>query len=363
MSRLSRAADRFKRQVLAREEQAATTLIEQYGAVFQTLSQELDAVTAQIIELQKEGVEVTRNLIYRRTRLQSLIDQTEEQLTQFAQFAEPHITAEQAFAVERAQEHSRELVFTALGPLPDGIAIPSNFLRFNPAVVEKFIGRASNGSPLRELLETLAPDAVSSIEEVFVKGIVKGLNPREVARQLRDEFSVPLHRAMTISRTEVLNAYRETNREFYAQNDHVVTRWRWQAAFNSRTCAMCLAMDGTEFETRVSLDTHPNCRCVLVPVTKSWAELGFTGIPDRRSQPAQNGAEWFAAQPKATQLRIVGPAKLKRIEEGTLTLKALVGVRNDRDWGKSRHERSLRSVDAKTFTPKRGDWGIMQAKT
>src|SRR6185436_12814075 len=91
--------------------------------------------------------------------------------------------------------------------------------------------------------------------------------------------------------------YRETSREFYSQNNHVVERWRWQAAHNQRTCAMCLAMDGQEFQNKISLDTHPNCRCTLVPVTKTWKELGFDFPVQETSNRAEElGPDWFSKQ-------------------------------------------------------------------
>jgi SPP1 gp7 family putative phage head morphogenesis protein len=368
VSRLSRAADRFRRAVLAREEQAATILVDRYATAYQILSAQLDELTAKAIQLQAEGKEITRDLIYRRTRLQELLNQIEAQVEDFAQYAEAHVANEQRVAIDTAQANSRSLVVESLGPLPEGVGIPTNFLRFNPLAVEKFLGRASNGSPLRDLFATLAagsddiPGTVAQFENIFVQGLIKGANPREIARQLRNELQVPLHRALTISRTEVLNSYRETSREFYEQNDDVVVGWRWQAAFNARTCAMCLAMDGQIFKTQISLYTHPNCRCTLVPVTKTWAELGFD-VPERRSRPSQDGQEWFAKQDEKTKLRILGPAKLLRYNEGKLTLRDLVGVRSDPAWGKSRHERSLKSIEAGSYVPTRRDWGRLSRKT
>jgi SPP1 gp7 family putative phage head morphogenesis protein len=366
MSKLSRAADKFRRQVLKREEQASTRLVKAYGNVYTLLSSELNAVTAQIIELQKAGAEISENLIYTRTRLLSLLDLVEVQINEFSRTAEASVSLTQAFAVEAAQVHAASLILTAMGPIPDGFSVPANFTRFNPRAVEKLIGRSSNGSPLRELFSSLSVDPVTGlsmpekVQDIYVKGIVKGLNPLEMARELRDEFKVPLARAQTISRTEVLNSYREANREYYAQNTDVVERWRWQAAFQSRTCAMCLAMDGREFDTKVPMGSHPNCRCVLVPVSKSWEELGFEGIPDTRPAPGETGEQWFARQTEEVKLGILGPAKLARYNEGKLTLRDTVGYRNDSEWGPNRWERSLIQIDAKKHVQRGRNWGKMQ---
>lgn len=359
-SRLSRAANRFRSQLLKEEEKTGTALLEAYGPVYQRLSILVDGITAEVIQLQAKGEDISRNLIYQRTRLLSLLGQIESELLVFSAFGNAQVALSQAVAVEQAQAASQALIETALGPIPGGGQIPTNFLRFNPKAVEKFVGRASNGSPLQELFATLTEEPTQAVEQVFIQGIIQGKNPREVAKELKEQFQVPLHRAQTISRTEILNSYRESSREFYQQNEDVVIRWRWQAAFQSRTCAMCLAMDGREFDTKIEMGTHPNCRCVLVPVTKTWAELGFgEDAKEGRTPVGDRGEEWFAAQDPATQLRILGPGKLKLYKEAKLTLRTLVGVRRDRDWGLSRHERSLRSIRRGTFKPKREDWGII----
>lgn len=44
-------------------------------------------------------------------------------------------------------------------------------------------------------------------------------------------------------------------------------------ALDERTCLACLELDGTDQKVPV----HDGCRCVVVPIPKSWAEL--TGLP------------------------------------------------------------------------------------
>lgn len=52
-------------------------------------------------------------------------------------------------------------------------------------------------------------------------------------------------RALRISRTEMLRAYREATRRNYQANGDIVPGWRWLCAKQPRTCAARLAMDGT----------------------------------------------------------------------------------------------------------------------
>lgn len=362
MSRLSVAADRFRRRLIKREEEVGSLLVQRYGATYSILREQLDLLTRELIDLINAGEELTLNQVYRRTRLTVLLETVESEIEKFGQFAEEQVSAAQLSAIQLGREAAEALILTALGPVPEGLAIPVNFLRFNPANVERFLARASNGSPLRELFTTLAPNAREEIEQTFVNGIVQGLNPREIGRTLRDEFEIPLARANTISRTEVLNTYRDVNHQYYNDNDDIVTGWRWQCAFQVRTCAMCLAMDGKVFKVKTLFGTHPNCRCVLVPVTKSWEELGFKGIKDTRTFPKKHGREWFSEQPEDVQRRILGREKLKLYKEGKLTLDDVIGFRNDPAWGPNRWERSLKQIRAKKFVPKAEQRGILQER-
>jgi hypothetical protein len=108
---------------------------------------------------------------------------------------------------------------------------------------------------------------------------------------------------------------------------------------------MCWAMSGTRFPTERTLDTHPGCRCALVPITRSWRDLGFD-IPDRRP-PVLEGPAVFADLPASMQRQILGPAKHQAYTDGLITLHDLVLPTRSQRWGPGRRERSLRSALAR----------------
>lgn len=84
-----------------------------------------------------------------------------------------------------------------------------------------------------------------------------------------------------------------------------------------------------------------NCRCTQIPRTKSWEELGITGLPDTRP-PIVQGSEWFAAQPAAVQQQILGsPAALAAYQKGEVKLEDFVGRRDSTRWGPSYYALSL----------------------
>ncbi|MCA1596079.1 MAG: phage head morphogenesis protein [Chloroflexi bacterium] len=342
MSRLSDAVSRYRQQILDRDQATAGDLTELYGASFAHLSAQFDFVVRQIQDLQRRGETVTTDKVFRYTRASALLEQIGGEIEHFSRYADTRIAQAQMVATHDAQAHSLSLIQEAAGiPAQD---LPPAFRHLNRAAVENMAGRLSDGSPLRELLGTLAPQAVQQARETLVSGIAEGTNPNEVALQLKEDLQVPLTRARTIARTETLSTYRDVTLANYQANDDICAGWQWQCTYSPRTCAACLAMDGQVFGLDVPFSSHVCCRCTAVPVTKSWAELGFTGIPETNEQDRETGAEWFDRQPEKTQMEILGPSKLREYQSGSLTLRDLVGYRVDPQWGPQRWERSLTQV-------------------
>jgi len=86
-----------------------------------------------------------------------------------------------------------------------------------------------------------------------------------------------------------------------------------------------------------------NCRCAMIPETRTWDELGFRGIAETSVQ-VEAGADWFARQSVDLQREILGPTKLVAYQGGAIRLEDLVGVRQDPRWGITRHQLSLRQL-------------------
>ncbi len=140
-----------------------------------------------------------------------------------------------------------------------------------------------------------------------------------------------LARALTITRTEVVRSYREATRERYLAHADVLRGWYWSSGFSGRTCAMCLAMHGRVFRLQARMVSHPNCRCVAVPLTLD------------APAPA-TGAEWFEQQEPGVQRSVLGPGKFAAFTQKKFKLEELVGVRRSKRWGASRFEKSLSAI-------------------
>ena len=76
--------------------------------------------------------------------------------------------------------------------------------------------------------------------------------------------------------------------------------------------------------------TH-NCRCARVPVTKTWAELGFTGIRERPSLHRSSEA-YFNRLSEANQRAILGDAGFEAWRRGDYPMSEWVKKQSNDGW-------------------------------
>lgn len=149
----------------------------------------------------------------------------------------------------------------------------------------------------------------------LIRGITVGDNPKRTATRIvkrtDGRFNGGLTRAMSIACTEVLDASRAATHAADKANANVMRGWVWGAELGARTCPSCLANHGTEhpIEEEAPIDHHQG-RCTRIPLTKSWADLGFAGI-EKPPSLLQDSQEWFDGLTPGTQREIMGPERLK----------------------------------------------------
>jgi len=343
----------FKAELLSRERAGAREMLESYRVAYREIMDELQQLTDQMeahartqLRRLEQGLEPKRldvAWLLKEKRLTALQAQVLAQMEKFGAIAGPMVERLKYEAAARAEEDARELAFAALDAKAAQISVSWSTLPIG--AFESLVGTFDARSPVSKLFASFAPEAGSGVRSALIKGVTLGQGPRLIADAVRNVLGVPLTRALTISRTETLRSYREASIASYAANPDIVRKWRWTATKTARTCAMCLAMDGQEFDNDVPFGSHPNCRCVPIPVTLSWEELGITGIPETSPQ-IESGSDWFDRQDKVTQLQVLGPAKFELFERGEIKISDLVGYRDDPEWGPVRYEKSAKSVDS-----------------
>lgn len=219
--------------------------------------------------------------------------------------------------------------------LPGGSAttLGVSWDRIDPAALDAIITRAT------EQITSLAWPIVDAVHDMLgaqlAAGIAAGDNPRVVARRIaaaaRDAVNMGLDRALTIARTEMLDAHRAATAATDRAHRDVVAHWEWEATLDRRTCGACLSMHGRRFDLdEDGPDGHQQCRCARNPVTKSWRELGFD--LDEPPSITPDARTWFDSQPVAVQRDILGPGVHALYASGVVSWEDLAVRRSNPGW-------------------------------
>lgn len=302
-----------------------------YQVVLRNLNANLDQVTEKIEEARRAHRKIGPSWLVRQERYQALIAQHEQSTLNYLRSCLQAIQGTKNGAAVQANGDAPKLTLANMGPAPASAeaVVANSFSKLPVEQMDRLIRNAADGRALGNLLAEIAPDSSQKVKDALNSGVARGAGVRDIAADVRKASGIAQNRAMLICRTEVIGVYREVTLENY-RTSPVVTGWIWIA--QATACPVCLAEHGSEHTDDESLDSHPACRCAMLPRTKSWVELGFHGIADARP-PIAPGAERFAALPEADRLAALGRARFDAYERGEITLQDMVRDTHSKRWG------------------------------
>lgn len=337
-SQVERSQAKFRRALLAQDAKSRAAVRRSYQAAIKTLTNDLRATLAAIDDLRARGEDVPLWRLLAEQRARQLIARAEAELARYADTVTREVQQAQAAAIRQAEQDAIRLIEESFGAPPPGAALPIHTL---PAgAIRELTAQLQPDAPVRRLLEGFAGDAVGPVQDELVGGIAAGHSPAQITRAITQRLGADARvRAERIVRTTAMTAYRNASIETYKANAHLMRGWRWMASLSTRTCPVCLALHGQVFPLDTPFASHPNCRCLAAPVTKSWRELGYD-VPDNRPKIV-NGPDVFATWSAADQLKVLGPAAYAEYADGNLELSDLVAITRSSVWGTGRRRRSL----------------------
>jgi SPP1 gp7 family putative phage head morphogenesis protein len=266
----------------------------------------------------------------------------------------PETKQEALTARVRAAAEAEDVTDGGMVPPPDetsilGPAIIAGIVagRFEPSALAAIIARAAGQIHADTL--PLSDEAVAAMRAALIEGIIVGDNPIPVARDMvgrvEGAFNGGLTRALTISRTEMLDAYRTASAYIHRANADLVPAWQWYARLDSRTCPACWSRHGRTYPTsEPGPDDHPRGRCTRLPKLATWAELGIT-VPEPPSV-LPDGEKSFNKLSRADQLQVFGPGRLELYRSGAVTWDQLATWRDTPQWRRSNQPTSVRDLRA-----------------
>lgn len=277
-------------------------LVAAWVAAWDTVAAELDAAAAMLAS-EASGGRVTAAQVLRTERATRALRVVQEAIDQLAATAGVTIIGSLQALTDQAVAAQQAIIGAQLPP-----ALQPYTVRVDARQVDAAVRRTTQR--ITAATRRLSAEGQAAIRRELVRGIAVGENPRRAARRMvagiEDRFNGGLSRALVISRTESLDAYREAATAQRRAARGVVTGWTWIAELSARTCPACFGMHGTRHPAdEPGPYGHQQCRCVAVPTTATWADLGFPELREPRDATPDADA-WLTRQPEATQRRILG---------------------------------------------------------
>lgn len=333
------AMDRFSAPLSDLTRDAQRSLLQQYQAGWSSISAELEGLQTKLATAPKiatisgtgqllEGIPPSwtfqeSRYIALQGEVRSLVTTLEGKLIDVTQAGQTS-----AWSLARGEAAA---VGTSLAEMPI-----SSWASVPQGAFQAFVGGSESG-PLAGLLQsfatTTAPKAALYARDVLGAGLLQGRSAFAIADDLKSGLqTISYSRALTIARTETLRAYREGVRQNYLANRTIVQSWTWRAAVENQQrppCAACFARHGSVHPLAEPMNTHPNCRCRMVPMRSP-----VLGV--RPNDPVLPDAKTaFDALSPAQQRRILGPSRLEMYRSGRVNLSDFATTRPRGLWGEN----------------------------
>ncbi|MGC0144932.1 phage minor head protein [Pseudactinotalea sp. Z1732] len=314
------------------EDQAVRDIVESWSNAWDAVAAEVDAATLELTQA-AQGGRVTRTQVLRSHRAQAALAVMGEALEDLAARTGFTVTSRLAQVVEAATVAEVDMIATQLTGTRR-TELRAALVRADASQIAAMVERATGQITSTAL--PLGPEATAAVRRELLRGITVGENPRQAARRMlrgvEDQFLGGANRALVIARTELLDAARAAQRWADEANAEVLAGWTWTAHLDPLTCRSCIANHGTlhPIEEPGPID-HQQGRCARVPKTKTWAELGFEGIPDP-PDTTPDAEAWFAGLSESQQRDILGDNGYAAWQAGDYPMDAWTRRRTTDGW-------------------------------
>lgn len=321
LSQLQRMIAAYRNAILTLDDAALLRLQNAYAPSRERLLSVIEALTGQI----SAGGKLTTTEAMELGRARELLRLIEVESGKLARLTGEMVPSSQAQAIAQALERARMLSIAQGRDVRSAARVAARWTALNDRAVADLMGALSDGSPLSAWIERVVPDSVTTMRETLLDGVTRGINPEDLARRLAAATDLPLQRAMTLSRTEVLRSYRSATLASYAEQADILSGWQWSCA-PSGACVACIAKDGDVYPlTTMYFPAHPRCRCTALPVLKD----------DSLLPQIETAGDRFRSLPMDEQLKQIPMGARAEYQAGRLTLDDFVHERHDEEWGTS----------------------------
>jgi SPP1 gp7 family putative phage head morphogenesis protein len=193
-----------------------------------------------------------------------------------------------------------------------------------------------NGEVVSKAFRGIAVDQAERFSQVVRQGLLTGETTPDIAKRLIGSLqfgeqaktvgqlvaaggqatAVADNQVMALVRTSINQVANSASQQVYEANQDITKKYRYVATLDTRTSAICRALDGREFEYGKGPmpPQHFNCRSTTVPIIDSDilppSTTATRASKDGQVPINQSYGEWLAKQPRSVQAEALGPEKV-----------------------------------------------------
>jgi len=193
-----------------------------------------------------------------------------------------------------------------------------------------------NGEVISKAFRGIAVDQAERFSQVVRQGLLTGETTPDIAKRLIGSLqfgeraktvgqlvaaggqatAVADNQVIALVRTSINQVANTASQQVYEANQDITKKYRYIATLDTRTSAICRALDGREFEYGKGPmpPQHFNCRSTTVPIIDSDI-LPPSTTATRASQDGQvpinqSYGEWLSKQPRNVQAEALGTERV-----------------------------------------------------
>ena len=213
--------------------------------------------------------------------------------------------------------------------------------------IERLVDSAQlEGATVKAWNNGLNADQKKRLERELKIGVSLGETTPMLAQRIAQALQKNKRDATAIALTGAGAIVSEIRQAFFEANDDVIKCYKYQATLDTRTSALCRAYDGLTWDKdykpighefpfrKPRVNTHFNCRSTIIPVTKSWDELGIEGMDEAsgRTRSSMNGYvpqdmtfnDWLKTQSPEVIEKTLGKGRAELFMQGKITMRDLI---------------------------------------
>jgi SPP1 gp7 family putative phage head morphogenesis protein len=193
-----------------------------------------------------------------------------------------------------------------------------------------------NGEVVTKAFRGIVVDQAEQFSQVVRQGLLAGEPTPAIAKRLIGSLqfgeeaktvkqliaaggqatAVADNQVIALIRTSINQVANTASQQVYEANQDITPRYRYVATLDTRTSAICRALDGKEFEYGKGPmpPQHFNCRSTTVPVIDPGilppSTTATRASKDGQVPIDQSYGEWLSNQPRSVQADALGPGKV-----------------------------------------------------